>query len=520
MVKPPAIYFLIALCCASFGVLAQQDLADSLALMESLRDFKPLYTNKISTNNIKSSSIIFGSVHVDAELGGWFDYQDFTITMWLKPGVNQGLHANIIDNNHRHLTSWVFQQYGKYSNEYMFSHGGTATPSVTLTAGIWQQVTLISTHGDFAIYLNGELVTSEKLGPIKYDGTESLRLGAWGAGGRIWNGEIGEVRIYTSALTGDQIKNLFFDEVPADSSNLIAHYKMYDLNRDVIDDASGNNHPMTLIKSPAIQQAAIELFRKDIMIKREQLKRESMLRNILIGNVVILTLIGFLIFRLRQRYLKKLKEVELQARIRIEKERIAQDLHDNIGTQLTLMVSGLSKVAKGSDSDKERLEQLHQNMNATVAELRDTIWAINKDEVTLTEMEDKINTLFWRLKQSDESVRYEFIPLIKSREHKLKPAQAVNIFRIIQEAISNCKKHSGGDQVSVKFESKENQIRLSIADNGRGFDIHSNNSDDHYGLKNMKKRSDEIGANFSIISESNSGTTVQVALALNKERLT
>ena len=71
-------------------------------------------------------------------------------------------------------------------------------------------------------------------------------------------------------------------------------------------------------------------------------------------------------------------------------------------------------------------------------------------------MEDKINTLFWRLKQSDKSVRYELVPLIKSREQKLKPAQAVNISRIIQEAIANCKKHSGGDTVSVKFASSEN----------------------------------------------------------------
>ncbi|HEY5823874.1 MAG TPA: ATP-binding protein, partial [Cyclobacteriaceae bacterium] len=232
-----------------------------------------------------------------------------------------------------------------------------------------------------------------------------------------------------------------------------------------------------------------------------------------IGLLMVLTLV-VIIFRNRQRYQKQLKEIELNAKIRQEKERIAQDLHDNIGTQLTMVASELNKLSREPIFNSDQVKHLHQNMNATLVELRDTIWAINKDEVSLEEIENRINNLFWRLRQNDDSVNFQLKTVDTAAKQKLSPAEAVNLFRIIQEAINNSLKHSKATEVTVILERKSNQIHLTVSDNGVGFLLEETEQIEHYGMGNMKKRAKEIDAHFSLTSKPGVGTFIQLQLNL------
>lgn len=180
-----------------------------------------------STSGAQGNAIKFNGIDQSVDLGNWFSYQDFTISMWLKPGGTQVEFAGIIDNNHNGNlgTNWVFQQDGLSTNNYYFWANGTFI-TVTLAANTWQHVAVVSNSGTISIYLNGNLVNSAFTGGISYDGLQSLWLANWGGGGRNWNGEMDEVRVYDVALTGSQIQNEKCIEVPPTSPNLVAYYKM------------------------------------------------------------------------------------------------------------------------------------------------------------------------------------------------------------------------------------------------------------------------------------------------------
>ena len=139
------------------------------------------------------------------DLGNWFNLQTFTIDMWVKPGASQTDYANIIDNNHTDFRGWEIQQNGKQPESVRLGSArmaGLPHPSFDLAAGVWQHVA-VTRDGASRVsnaYVNGSLVGSQTgTGDIVYDGSQFLRLASWGGGGRNWNGELDEVRIFDRA---------------------------------------------------------------------------------------------------------------------------------------------------------------------------------------------------------------------------------------------------------------------------------------------------------------------------------
>ena len=162
-------------------------------------------------------ALSFDGVDDYVDLGNWFNLQTFTIEMWVNAGANQGTFADIIDNNHTDYRSWTVQ-YHKTSSYY---HWGAADYQVvpdptdvvnfTLTPGRWQHLVVTrDTYGVSSVYLDGVLIGSRSMtNSIRYDGTEFLRLARWGGGGRNWNGQLDEVRIYNRALSKSEILELY-----------------------------------------------------------------------------------------------------------------------------------------------------------------------------------------------------------------------------------------------------------------------------------------------------------------------
>jgi len=98
------------------------------------------------------------------------------------------------------------------------------------------------------------------------------------------------------------------------------------------------------------------------------------------------------------------------------------------------------------------------------------------------------------------------------------PAQAEeNLLKIAQEAIANAEKHSGADLLKVSLRGNERAIRLSVHDDGAGFEENGQTCrDGHYGLIGMRERAESIGAEFRITSKPGHGTMVLVTLPLGK----
>jgi hypothetical protein len=144
------------------------------------------------------------------EVGSWMNLQSFSIALWVRPSANQQQYANIIDNNHRSGVGWALQQNSNATNEYTWgpADGAPAPTFFTLQPGQWQHVVLTrdATSHVNSVYVDGVLVGSTTgTADILYDGTEDLRLGRWGGGGRHWSGDLDEVAIYPRALSPNDI---------------------------------------------------------------------------------------------------------------------------------------------------------------------------------------------------------------------------------------------------------------------------------------------------------------------------
>ncbi len=158
------------------------------------------------------SGMQFNGSDSAVNLGSWFDRQAFTLAFWARPAATQVSHADILDNNHTASRSWVLQQDAGNINRYVWGGSdGAAGLVFDLPANVWSFVVVTRDASHVTrVYLNGDLHASAAgAGPIPYDGTQTLRLGRWGGGGRHWNGVLDEVDIYERPLAAAEVLALY-----------------------------------------------------------------------------------------------------------------------------------------------------------------------------------------------------------------------------------------------------------------------------------------------------------------------
>jgi len=232
-------------------------------------------------------------------------------------------------------------------------------------------------------------------------------------------------------------------------------------------------------------------------------------RNWFLGTAIVI-LIGLLFyignFILRKKYKLKLAVLQEEYRLQLERERIARELHDNVGSQLTYLINRIDDDYQKL-SKKEEAEKLGDVARGAMQELRETIWALDKKEVQWDDFQNKIRQLLRLHKTETHSVEFEWNV---NNQRTLNPLEALNIYRIIQEALNNAEKYSNADFVKVSIANNKEQVYVEIKDNGKGFDI--NYVEKGYGLRNMKKRAEEMNAVLQIQSETGIGTNVKLHL--------
>jgi signal transduction histidine kinase len=269
-------------------------------------------------------------------------------------------------------------------------------------------------------------------------------------------------------------------------------------------------------------QAKYETEKKDREIAQQQL----FLRNKdiqLYGSLILalaLAIVGYLLYsqqKLKNRQLQQegdlraaLAQIETQNKLQEQRVLISRDLHDNIGAQLTFIISAIENL-KYFEPIKDQLTQRYDTIanftKQTITELRDTIWAMNSGSVTWEELSGRIRDYVQKagLSASQISFDYEIHERINPAA-TLPSAASIQVLRVLQEAIQNAIKYSNADRLEIKIDSTGREIMMNIQDNGKGFvesEIKLGN-----GLYNMRKRAEELGGSLEIQSQISSGTSV------------
>ncbi|MGJ1412695.1 two-component regulator propeller domain-containing protein [Sphingobacterium thalpophilum] len=215
------------------------------------------------------------------------------------------------------------------------------------------------------------------------------------------------------------------------------------------------------------------------------------------------------IFILHRYRLKRLLEVH---RLR---EKVARDLHDDVGSTLT-SIHILSEVAKKDLSEQHHivrsyLDRIGANSSQMMQAMDDIVWSIKPDN-------DLLQKIVARMREHAAlildplKIQYVFQADDSIRNIKLDMEQRRHLFLIYKEALNNISKYAEATSVLINIGAGPSHIELQIKDNGKGFDCSRQHSGN--GLYNMAQRSQALGAQFSITSSENRGTTVLLTLKI------
>jgi signal transduction histidine kinase len=197
-----------------------------------------------------------------------------------------------------------------------------------------------------------------------------------------------------------------------------------------------------------------------------------------------------------------------------ERNRLARELHDSVAQSLFNIVLQsdvtTTLLAKGdADNAKRHLEGLSEQARDAAAEIRALIFELRPAELereglatTLRKHMDAVGRVH-HLEVSFEAQGDVDIPVEEGRE----------VYRIAQEALNNVIKHSGASAVEVRLLADNRRLRLTVSDDGGGFDVRSAALRSYsLGLTSMEERARALDGRLSIESRKGKGTTVELSI--------
>ncbi|MBI4213877.1 MAG: PAS domain-containing sensor histidine kinase [Chloroflexi bacterium] len=200
-----------------------------------------------------------------------------------------------------------------------------------------------------------------------------------------------------------------------------------------------------------------------------------------------------------------------------ERRRISQELHDVAAQELMLLCRQLDSVEYARRSSSTRmaieLKQARLTVEGVVQSLRTFASALRPPTLEDLGLGTAIQKLLTDL-ESRVSLRSLF--RVEGRERRLSPESELALYRIAQEALHNVEYHASATQVLVTLAFESNAVRLSLYDNGVGFDLHESrqgqNREGHLGLVGMQERAQLVGGELILDSALGRGTRVEAAI--------
>lgn len=221
-----------------------------------------------------------------------------------------------------------------------------------------------------------------------------------------------------------------------------------------------------------------------------------------------LLLLGFISLMVQQynkaKFRKQLRILQTQKELQQERNRISRDLHDNIGAYTSALIAGINQLKTNPEDKEQHFLELNEYASNIMGYLRETIWVLSNEQLTLTAFTDRFKNYATRIVKNYPLLSVSFSVEIDN-EKLLQPQVSLNLFRILQEALQNACKHSAAAEITVAIKSEPKMI-FSVSDNGKG--ISEPASNDSYGLKNMQARAIESGFEITIGTTDTKGTQV------------
>lgn len=322
-------------------------------------------------------------------------------------------------------------------------------------------------------------------------------------------------------------KQLLFDlaETEKLSGNTDAAYRWL-MQYTVLSDSLYAQQTKTDIATMEARFRTAEKEKQILNLEHEKKYRQFQILLLLAVVAVLILIVVITIMRLQYRnkmadkrevaYQAELKRIEKEKQLsnytalmegqEQERQRMARDLHDGLGCQLSAIKLGLSRIPAASIPQELSLQQVTDQLDASIRELR---W------ISRNMMPESLLTLGLQeaLKDLCSSVMSPQLRLVYNA-YNIDPALPLStqtmIYRMIQEIITNAVKHANATTIMLQCSQEEDSFFVTVEDNGKGFDPYKHQSEG-IGLKNIRNRIDYFHGNLHIDSSSE-GTIINIEL--------
>ncbi len=230
--------------------------------------------------------------------------------------------------------------------------------------------------------------------------------------------------------------------------------------------------------------------------------------------LILAIIVGIVRYFSTQKLHRQVQILKQKEALEHERARIARDLHDQLGANLT-QVALLGEMAEEDKNLPDEVEahsqQISQTARETTRSLDEIVWAINPSNDTLEGLAN------YATKYASEYLALANLPCRVDVPAQL-PAASIppevrhNVFLAFKEAVHNVVKHAQASEAWIRLRVEPNQFVLQVEDNGRG--VGKQEASTRNGLRNMKRRLGDIGGDFSISPRDGGGTLVQLTVPL------
>ena len=236
------------------------------------------------------------------------------------------------------------------------------------------------------------------------------------------------------------------------------------------------------------------------------------------------TLIGGGVWMVARRRLRQQLHAQALTRIKAETEftaiwnernRMARELHDTLAQGLGAITMQLEVVKRKLPADSTArgpLDEARDQARSSLADARNSIWNMRSQ---VLETGDLATALRGILKHLTDGRGIAAKVRVKGQARRLAPVTENNLLRIGQEAITNAASHARASEIGVLLEFEPQQLRLSVTDDGCGFDpAQPPLSEGGFGIVGMRERAAELHASLQVLSKPGQGTVVSLCLPL------
>lgn len=204
-----------------------------------------------------------------------------------------------------------------------------------------------------------------------------------------------------------------------------------------------------------------------------------------------------------------------------ERRRIASEIHDAVSPLITgaLYQARALQIGNGTTPPAEReqsLASVNQLLEQATQELHGVIFDLRPPDLDDIGVVAAIEAYVHTVQRTGLSCRLEVI----DEPPALTPEVRLGIYRIVQEALHNVVRHASADEAVVRLETIDDVLRVTIRDNGAGFNAESAVRPTSLGLLSMRERAAAIGAAFTIVTRPGGGTAIVIERAATEDALT